>query len=65
MHCSVAPYGYLSTLSVYRLKDNFSKYMAIQIPWLDVLSFVSCTVMIVVPLIAMSMASYFKSKLKS
>lgn len=58
-------YGYLSTVSVYLLKDILSEYMATEIQWISVLSVVSYTVMILVPLTAIAMTVYFKPKLKS
>ena len=57
-------YGYLSTVSVYLLKNILAKYMETEIQWLSVLSFTSYIVMICVPLMAVSLIVYFKHKLR-
>jgi len=58
-------YGYLSTVSVYILKDILTEFMDTKIQWLSVLSVVSYAVMIIVPLVAMSLAFYFRKRLKA
>lgn len=58
-------YGYLSTVSVYMLKDVISQFMDIQIKWLAVLSTVSYIVMIIVPLSCLCLGLYFRKLLKS
>lgn len=52
-------YGYLSTVTVYLLKDILTKFLDTQIQWLTVLSMASYIVMIMVPLIAFALAIYF------
>ncbi|MFC4991917.1 DUF5690 family protein [Rubritalea tangerina] len=58
-------YGYLSTVSIYLLRDILTKYLAVNIQWLTILNYASLTVMIFAPLAALTIALYFNPKLKA
>ena len=57
-------YGYLSTVSLYLVRDIVSKFMGYELPWVSLLMVSSMVVMVAVPLSLCAAMLYFRPKLK-
>lgn len=58
-------YSYLSTVALYLLRDVLSKLLGVAVRWVDLLMYASYGVMVIVPLMALAMAVYFRPRLKA
>ena len=56
-------YGYFSTVALYLAKDIFSKIYGVEIQWIEILTYASYFVAIIVPLMTILVLIYFKSRM--